>query len=73
LKCFEDNDPTGKFRNWMEEGKVEATSDEVAEMIGLSETDMVNFNKEKQSKLKKKRRRKSAKTNNNPLDDFMDG
>jgi hypothetical protein len=57
----------------MEEGKVEATSDEVAEMIGLSETDMVNFNKEKQSKLKKKRRRKSAKTNNNPLDDFMDG
>jgi hypothetical protein len=40
-------------------------------MIGLSETDMANFNKEKQSKLKKKKRKRS-KTSNNMLDDFMD-
>lgn len=71
LKCFEDSDPTGKFRNWMEDGKVDTTSDEIAEMIGLSETDMANFNKEKQSKLKKKKRKRS-KTSNNMLDDFMD-
>lgn len=73
LKCFEDNDPTGKFRNWMEDGKTETTSEEIAEMIGLSETDMANFNKEKQSKLKKKRRkRKATKNANNVLDGFMD-
>ncbi len=72
LKCFEDNDPTGKFRNWMEEGKLDTTTDEVAEIIGLSETDMINFNKEKQSKLKKKRKRRGSKTTNNVLDDFMD-
>jgi hypothetical protein len=73
LKCFEDNDPTGKFRNWMEDGKTETTSEEIAEMIGLSETDMANFNKEKQSKLKKKRRkRKTTKNANNVLDGFMD-
>ena len=72
LKCFVDNDPTGKFRNWMEEGKLDTTTDEVAEIIGLSETDMINFNKEKQSKLKKKRKRRGSKTTNNVLDDFMD-
>jgi hypothetical protein len=69
LKCFEDNDPTGKFRNWMEERKIDNSSDEVAEIIGLSETDVVNFNKEKKSKLKKTRKRKNA---NNVLDGFMD-
>lgn len=69
LKCFEDNDPTGKFRNWMEERKVDNSSDEVAEIIGLSEIDVVNFNKEKKSKLKKTRKRKNA---NNVLDGFMD-
>ena len=73
LKCFEDNDPTGKFRNWMEEGKVDTTSEEIAEIIGLSETDMANFNKEKQSKLKKKkRRRKAGKNADNALDGFID-
>jgi hypothetical protein len=69
LKCFEDNDPTGKFRNWMENSKIDNSSEEVAEIIGLSETDVVNFNKEKKSKLKKTRKRKNA---NNVLDGFMD-
>jgi len=72
LKCFEDNDPTGKFRNWMDEGKVETSSEEIAEIIGLSETDMANFNKDKKNKLKKKRKRKTSKTGNNVLDGFMD-
>jgi hypothetical protein len=69
LKCFEDNDPTGKFRNWMENSKIDNSPEEVAEIIGLSETDVVNFNKEKKSKLKKTRKRKNA---NNVLDGFMD-
>jgi hypothetical protein len=73
LKCFEDNDPSGKFRNWMNEGKVPESSDEVAEIIGLSETDMNNFKNEKEKKLKKKsRKKKDAAGAKNVLDDFMD-
>ena len=72
LKCFEDSDPTGKFRNWMEDGKTESTPEEIAEIIGLSETDMANYNKEKKSKLKKKRKRKTSKTTENVLDGFME-
>jgi hypothetical protein len=56
----------------MDEGKVETSSEEIAEIIGLSETDMANFNKEKKNKLKKKRKRKTSKTGNNVLDGFMD-
>lgn len=75
LKCFEESDPTGKFRNWMNEEKtaIDVTADDVAAMIGLSETDMTNFNKEKEKKLKKKRRkRKEGAAQKNVLDDFMD-
>ena len=72
LKCFEDSDPTGKFRNWMDEGKTESTPEEIAEIIGLSETDMANYNKDKKSKLKKKRKRKTSKTADNVLDGFME-
>ena len=73
LKCFEDNDPSGKFRNWMDEGKTLESSDEVAEIIGLSETDMNNFKNEKEKKLKKKRRKKKdAADAKNVLDGFMD-
>jgi hypothetical protein len=53
----------------MENSKIDNSSEEVAEIIGLSETDVVNFNKEKKSKLKKTRKRKNA---NNVLDGFMD-
>ena len=75
LKCFEESDPTGKFRNWMNEEKtaIDVTADDVAAMIGLSETDMTNFNKEKEKKLKKKKRkRKEGAAQKNVLDDFMD-
>jgi len=70
MKCFEENDPTGRFRNWMEEehSKFEdGNQSPYAEFISDS-----SLSSESLKPKKKKRKRKVSKEPKHTLDDVME-
>jgi hypothetical protein len=71
MKCFEENDPTGRFRNWMEEqhSKFEdGNQSPYTEFI----TDSSLSSESLKPKKKKKRKRKVSKEPKDTLDDVME-
>jgi len=76
MKCFENSDKTGKFRNRMVEDSKFSDSEPrsenpYADYFSLSDNDVKNFEGTSESKIikKKRRKRKSAKQN---LEDLME-
>jgi hypothetical protein len=72
MKQFELVDPTGKFRNWLKD-KFEPEENPFADVLEISEEDMVEFEKKIKPKKKKKavKKAKTPKPEKTRLDNFM--
>ena len=62
MRCFEENDPTGKFRNWLKDSFEEETN---------PFKEILSLDKETPAKPVKKNGKKTA-TTENALDVFME-
>jgi hypothetical protein len=60
MKQFEENDPTGKFRNWLKE-KFEPEQNPFSDILQLSQEDVEVFEKKFKIKNKKKTSKKTSK------------
>lgn len=64
MKCFEQNDPTGRFRNWMEEEHMKYEDSSQSPFVEFIQTDPPN----EESKAHKKKRRKKKATKHTSTD-----
>ncbi len=69
LKCFEENDPTGKFRNWMEDQH--SRYEDKSPYADFITTDTVSSESLKPKKKKRKKKETSGKKSET-LDDVME-
>lgn len=64
MKCFEQNDPTGRFRNWMEEEHMKYEDSSQSPFVEFIQTDPPS----EESKAHKKKRRKKKATKHTSTD-----
>jgi hypothetical protein len=65
MKCFEQNDPTGRFRNWMEEEHMKYEDSTQSPFVDFIQPEHSNSNQEESKSKKKKRKKKKSSSNNN--------
>jgi hypothetical protein len=71
MRCFEENDPTGRFRNWMEEEHTKYGDSGQSPFADFISNDSLTSESLKPKK-KKKRKRKTTGEPRHTLDDVME-
>jgi hypothetical protein len=71
MKCFEENDPTGRFRNWMEEQHSKYEDGNQSPYVEFI-SDTTPTSESLKPKKKKKRKKKTTNDSKHTLDDVME-